>query len=557
MRSAPSCPSRTRSQARWLAPLLLALFGLTLSSHQAPASSPGQLGASNRGRGVESATVTTDGALALQAALPASAAKPGVRPRRGFPAGFADLKAAANADAAPVSSSGVGTVQADPAGGAVQAAVKAGANFPAIQDNSTFIPPDPTIAVGKKHVLQAVNSRFTIFDRAGNNLLAPPGFITSNVFFSGLPNVSALTIFDPWCVYDVKWKRFIMLWVARNVGTQTGYYVLAISPKNRATGTWLVYSLNATLDGAAPSNPRQWADYPRLGYDKKRLYITSNQFDFSPSFRTSKIRSISKKDLLNGGGLSWVDYINLQDSGGGTAFTIEPCQQAYPKGKFTKKRMWFINTVFGTDNRINVRSMDSKTGALSGATAVTVGGYSIPPDAEQMGDARRINTNDNRCLNAVLANGRIVGTHCTSVNFGGGATESAIQWYEINVVTGVPALVQSGTFGATNLYYYFPSIAPTRKGGMGISFSRSGVTEFASARRTGRSPGDALGFLQGSISMTNGVASYFKDFGSGRNRWGDYNGSSIDPKSKDQVWLCAEYAAALNTWGTVIEQAQY
>ena len=322
-------------------------------------------------------------------------------------------------------------------------------------------------------------------------------------------------------------------------------------------GTWAIFALNATLDGATPSSPRQWGDYPKLGYDKKAIYITSNQFTFPGSFITSKIRRLTKVDLLDGGGVSWTDWVGILDSDGGTAFTVQPCQQPYGK---LKGRMWFINTRFGSDNKIETRF--HKGGTLRAPKAVTVATYSIPPDAKQKGDVRLINTNDNRCLNAFWVNGKIYGTHCTAANFGGGPTESAIQWYILD--DGVPkdalappVVDQTGIFGATNKYYYFPSIVPNRKDGLGIAFTRSSPTRFASARRTGRKAVTPANTLLGSRGMRSGNASYFKDYGSGRNRWGDYSGSSMDMRSRRHVWLAAEYAVSFNTWDTWITRARY
>jgi hypothetical protein len=51
-----------------------------------------------------------------------------------------------------------------------------------------------------------------------------------------------------------------------------------------------------------------------------------------------------------------------------------------------------------------------------------------------------------------------------------------------------------------------------------------------------------------------GEASYFKDFGSGRNRWGDYSATVVDPLNDQDMWTLQEYAASpkgsSDQWGT-------
>ena len=47
-----------------------------------------------------------------------------------------------------------------------------------------------------------------------------------------------------------------------------------------------------------------------------------------------------------------------------------------------------------------------------------------------------------------------------------------------------------------------------------------------------------------------GEASYFKDFGTGDNRWGDYSNVAIDSVNDRDLWTIQEYAGTGNTWGT-------
>ena len=51
--------------------------------------------------------------------------------------------------------------------------------------------------------------------------------------------------------------------------------------------------------------------------------------------------------------------------------------------------------------------------------------------------------------------------------------------------------------------------------------------------------------------MKEGEANYVKDFGGGRNRWGDYMGVQLDPINQNNFWIFSEYAKSPgNTWAT-------
>jgi len=47
-----------------------------------------------------------------------------------------------------------------------------------------------------------------------------------------------------------------------------------------------------------------------------------------------------------------------------------------------------------------------------------------------------------------------------------------------------------------------------------------------------------------------GLASYYKDFGTGENRWGDYSATVVDPLNESDMWTIQEYAGANNMWQT-------
>ena len=114
-----------------------------------------------------------------------------------------------------------------------------------------------------------------------------------------------------------------------------------------------------------------------------------------------------------------------------------------------------------------------------------------------------------------------------SVNSGGRA---AIRWYEIN--EGTNAILQSGTIGDATHDYYYPSIAANELGDVVIGFTRSGEipSEFASSYAVvGETVAGITTFDPNPILLKLGVDDYQILDRLGRNRWGDYSATVVDP----------------------------
>ena len=56
--------------------------------------------------------------------------------------------------------------------------------------------------------------------------------------------------------------------------------------------------------------------------------------------------------------------------------------------------------------------------------------------------------------------------------------------------------------------------------------------------------------MRAGIVLKAGEAPYFKDLGTGDNRWGDFSSTVVDPLDDLSLWTLQEYAATNNNWGT-------
>jgi hypothetical protein len=56
--------------------------------------------------------------------------------------------------------------------------------------------------------------------------------------------------------------------------------------------------------------------------------------------------------------------------------------------------------------------------------------------------------------------------------------------------------------------------------------------------------------MEAGVTLKAGEAPYFKDFGTGDNRWGDFSSTVVDPIDDTTIWTIQEYAGQNNMWGT-------
>src|SRR5439155_21096918 len=102
---------------------------------------------------------------------------------------------------------------------------------------------------------------------------------------------------------------------------------------------------------------------------------------------------------------------------------------------------------------------------------------------------------------------------------------------------------------------YYPSICANSNADVVIGYSRSGLSQFASAMcSVGTTSAQGTTSFGSPQLLRAGVANYFQDFGSGRNRWGDYSATSIDPADPQIFWTEQEYVSSTNTWSTNVSE---
>jgi hypothetical protein len=381
-----------------------------------------------------------------------------------------------------------------------------------------FFPPDTVGAIGPNHFVASVNANLSAYVRStGTRVL---NVSLSSFFGAGVG--------DPRVGYDHHSGRWIVL--ASDFSSRVYF---AYSLTNDPTGSWFKTNVNVSQG----TDVGQWPDYPTLGFDSKGVYFSCFMVPSGMS-----IFAVDKTPLLGG----------TPAMGTVTAFrdlpyesAIQPCVTfGTPTGELCVSRPG------PTTLRIRRINAPLTAPTLTNIGTVNVPANAAPPNVPSLGSSPALDALDGRLMNSIYRNGSLWTTHCIGVS-----GRAAVRFYEIT--TGPLTLQQSGTISDSTLGYFMPSIAVNAAGDCVIGFSGSKSTQFAGAYMCGRKSTDAPGETGVPFLVKAGEGSYSNVDGSGRNRWGDYSLTSVDPLNDIDMWTVQEYARTGNSWGTWIAEGDY
>lgn len=411
-------------------------------------------------------------------------------------------------------------------------------------NHKNSIPPDPYLAVGPNHIIGIVNSEFGIWDKNGNSLK----LIDANQWYRSL--LSGVSAFDPKVSYDHFANRWIMVWLHVDDKTQEAYFLLSVSDDDNPLGEWSNWAIPSHMLG--DSTTTNWADYQGVGFDKDAIYITSQQWSFAGSFQYQLIRIIPKTQLLDNqaGPVTWLDLYDIRTpkATGFKVFGIRPTV-TYDS---TSSKYYFGYTSSGSSSYFYyfelVKNETTFFDTLIGYRT-TIPSYLRAPDANQLGGGSMpIEAEGSQLRFEPIVKDNTIWSVFSVAN----PTDnnySALYYLAVDLNTG--GIVQNEILGSVGYWYFYPTIAVDKDYNVGISFSRSGDTEYAGAYFLGKPFEKSLGDYPSQI-LQKGKSNYVEDYNSGRNRWGDYNGIWLDPVNQNNFWMNVEYVASTNKWGTWI-----
>ena len=425
--------------------------------------------------------------------------------------------------------------------------IQSSASFKSIDytQSQQGVPPDPDIMVGRDHIVVGVNTSFQVFDKNGNSLVGP--ILYSTFWGSNCGTGSSVVMFDPYSAYDEENGRYILGITAYdpNVnGGDNGYACIAVSQTDSATGQWYLYS----FDGNPGTGTDYFFDYPHMGVGQDAIYLAANMF--GASFVRNHVFAFDKNAMYAGQSANSVK-INV----GSGNFTIQPSKlKGYLTGGWptnVSEPHYFVDAQYGNNqNTLTVWKFSDPWGSptFTQAGTVTVNSYSLPVSQPQSGGGT-MQGNDDRLLDVEYWGGKLWATHTVGCNPGGG-TVNCVRWYEINISSGTPSLVQQGTFSSNSTYRSFPDLAVNACGDMLVGYTMMSSSIYPSVYVSGREAGDAAGQLKDETLVHAGEANYTA-YDTAPRRWGDYTGMAMDPDGRT-FWYVGEYSRnqATARWST-------
>lgn len=432
-----------------------------------------------------------------------------------------------------------------------------GKNFAGFGDTGYF-PPDGGIAAGPIQVVEVVNSSINVYDKNGNLLSSQ----TLNDFFSGLGTPGSDFLYDPSIYYDQVTGRFWVLATSENDSPARSNVLVAVSEDSNVSDGWLIYFLDATVDGGGATN--NWCDYPHMGMDADAIYISCNQFNFPATksgFQYAKVRIVNKDEFINDACCNWWDFWNLKE-GSSTSFTIRPALERWVGHGFGD--FWVdAEGAGGAGHTIKVWQLTDATnccdGSNTGPTLVgneqTVFGYDSPPAAAQPNNVQGLDAGGTRILYATYQFGHLSFGQTTSCA-NTGANQSCAAFTEVDV-SAYPTMsnVNDWVWTETGQDIYYPFVDQNVNSDKTMVYTRSSTSTYPGAYFVGiPNSGTCTLCVDSEATMATGQANYAVIDSQNRNRWGDYQGASNDPDFLG-IWVEGEYVASTNSWAKDIESS--
>jgi hypothetical protein len=413
-------------------------------------------------------------------------------------------------------------------------------DIPRVGTNTITIPPDVDGAVGPDRILEGLNNNYRLFDKATGAIL---GTAAISTFWAA---TGAGATFDPKTLYDPVQQRWIAVALSDS-RTTVSSVLIGVSQSSDPNGAWNLFRV---LGDSAGVN---WVDFPNIGFNKNWIAINVNLFTIA-------------SNTGNGSRCLIVDYAQARAGtfagsfANGTGFCSSPVATASP-AEPTLYVPTHLTSAAGTYR------LDTITGPVAspvytvgatrsrGTTWTQPTGAILPQAPPLSGSsvcglpACAIETQDAQIRSTPVCRDGSIWYAQTIGLPAGGLTHTAVQWTRLEAATGNVldgGRIDEPTATASNggKWYAYPHVAVNGAGNAIVCFSEFSSTEYPAAGYAVRFGSDAAGTLREPVAVHPGEDYYHKDFGSGRNRWGDYAKAQVDPADDQSLWVVAQYARA-------------
>jgi len=417
-----------------------------------------------------------------------------------------------------------------------------------VDSNYIIIPPDVAGGVGPTKVMESFNNNYRIRDKATGVTQLTVGTATFwNPVITNKALLNQLT--DPRTTYDPYQNRWI---VAMQTVNNPGLMLFGVSQTSDPAGSWFLYAVAPNFgSGTAPR-----LDFPIIGFNKNWIAMTINAYSGAGAFQRGGTLVANYPQAAAG----TLGSVSLFTQAAGTHFATAPAV-TYSATEDTL----FLVTHLGSAGATYTVDVITGTPAAPvytvGGTNVRPGGGWVQPSGQLLPQSApnagasscgatpcKIETQDAQIRTSpVYRNGflyyvQTIGLPST------GLTHTAAQWTKITPST-TPAFVDGGRLedaAATSTnggkWYAYPAISVNSTNDFMIGFSQFSSAQHPSAGFAYHYGTDPAGSLRDPFVYHAGEDYYSKTFGSGRNRWGDFTTTQVDPCNDQTIWTLQEYA---------------
>jgi PEP-CTERM motif-containing protein len=417
--------------------------------------------------------------------------------------------------------------------------VTIGQNFTgASLSSSGFIPPDTMGAVGPTAFVELINGQYSVYDKSSSTVLQTSSL---DQFWRNAGVSPTSFTFDPRVVYDPFSERYL----AASVDNQDGpnNFLLAASKTSDPTQGWSGFAISSD-----PTRQR-WADFPTLGFNRDGVYLSANMFRIGDSTTNDAgMVAIPKADLL--APTPTVAHATLFEATPNAGFAVQPAVD------LDNRKSSAILLSSPISSPANLKRSDI-IGDIRSPRLNTAGGIiPLTPFATTFGAvqpelARNLEILNGSILhaNVVLQNNALWGVQTISDN-----GQGALRWFQIDGDTN--KVLQEGLIKRPGFDLFYGSIAVNKSGDVVIGFTGSSKSQFASAYAVAGTTINGKTLFGDPLLLRQGVASYER-LRNGRNRWGDYSATTLDPSNSKSFWTIQEWASGLNSWSTQITEIRF
>ncbi len=236
----------------------------------------------------------------------------------------------------------------------------------------------------------------------------------------------------------------------------TGIIYLAVSKTTDPTSGWWTFPINST-QACIP-------DQPTLGVSDDKIAVSVN------GCLGVQYWIFNKSDLLAGQNVYSTSILGFD------VYAVHPAQALS-----STTTLYMITTYDGYPDSARLFRV---TGVPPGpitiyATDLSLSPMTSPPKAPQLGSFYRLDTGDNRVLDAKWDRGMLwISLNDGCIPTADNQTRSCVRLIQIDTRT--LHVAQDFDIGAPGQYYYYPAVSPDRRGNLLVVFGEASLTSYPS-----------------------------------------------------------------------------